>query len=93
MGVVGGALFSGGPTSLFKYIQDGLNGSIGWDDVGKQALLRFVGIGRDGKFYPDYIMQTYTPMVAGALISKFIGGGPLNVNRKIPKAIRKYVKI
>lgn len=43
----------------------------------------FMGVTNDGKFHLDTVVATWTPLIAGVLIHKFVGGRPLNVNSAI----------
>ena len=43
----------------------------------------FTGFDLYGKFRPEWLVETYGPMIVGALISKFVGGWPINLNRKL----------
>ena len=40
----------------------------------------------DGKFYPEKVVANIGPMILGALIHKFVGGPPLNLNRTLANA-------
>lgn len=51
----------------------------------------FTGVDAFGQFHADWVVSTYTPVVVGALVSKFVGGKPLNMNRYISQI--PYVKI
>lgn len=42
---------------------------------------KFSGVDANGEFHFDWVVSTYAPMVVGALVSKFVGGRPLNLNR------------
>lgn len=50
----------------------------------------FAGIDNNGHFRWDWLVQTYGPMVAGAMISKVVGG-KLGVNRHLERI--PYIKI
>lgn len=44
---------------------------------------KFSGIDANGQWHPNWVVETYLPMAVGAMISKFVGGRPLNLNRMI----------
>jgi len=44
---------------------------------------RFTCVDNTGAFRFDWIIPHYGPLIFGALISKFVGGAPLNLNRKL----------
>ncbi len=52
---------------------------------------KFSGVDADGNFRLDWVVNTYKPVIIGALISKFVGGRPLNLNRMLRNI--PYVKI
>ena len=54
------------------------------------AREKFAGIDSNGKFQSSWVIQTYTPMIIGGLVSKFVG--PL-VNRHLDKIpiVGKYL--
>lgn len=44
---------------------------------------RFACVDMYGRFRPDWILPHWGPLIFGALISKFVGGAPLNINKKL----------
>lgn len=44
----------------------------------------FTGIDQNGAFRWDWVAATYAPMVAGALVSKYVGG-KMGINRQLAK--------
>lgn len=75
----------GGTTFVNKLMLQDWTGA--FNDIGPA----FTGFTPDGKFHFETILSTYGPMVAGALISKFVGGSPIGLNRKIAKI--PFIKI
>lgn len=53
----------------------------------------FAGIDNTGAFRPEWLLQTYGPMAVGALIHKFVGGSPLNLNRMLAAAGVPFIRI
>lgn len=53
----------------------------------------FTGIKNDGSFDPMMLIATYGPIVAAALIHKFVGGAPLNINRMLAQAGVPIIRI
>jgi len=47
----------------------------------------------EGKFYFDKLVENIGPMVVGALVHKFVGGPPLNLNRMIANAGVPVIRI
>jgi len=58
-----------------------LSGDI--DSMMYQAREKLAGVDANGNLHFEWLAQTYTPLIAGALISKFVGGQPLNLNQKL----------
>lgn len=53
------------------------------ENIGYELREKLAGVDANGNFQLDWILQSYGPLVAGALISKFVGGSPLNLNQKL----------
>jgi len=53
---------------------------------------RFVGINA-GKFDLGLLLTNVTPIVAGLLVHKFVGGAPLNLNRTLASAGVPIIRI
>jgi hypothetical protein len=53
----------------------------------------FAGVDANGKFRPEWLVSTYGPMIVGAMISKFVGGSPLNLNRRLAAAGVPIIRI
>jgi hypothetical protein len=53
----------------------------------------FAGVDANGQFRPEWLVATYGPMVVGAMVSKFVGGKPLNINRKLAAAGIPFIRI
>jgi len=60
---------------------------------GLNYLKEVVGIWPDGTFHMGTLMDNVTPMVAGLLIHKFVGGAPLNLNRMLASANVPFLRI
>lgn len=61
-----------------------------------QAILNarhLIGITYEGSFDPKYLFDNLTPIVAGLLIHKFVGGPPLNFNRMLGRAKVPFLRI
>lgn len=86
-GFLGGALRKApsGRSLVDDLMQGNLNNAV------LDAREIFAGIDSQGKFHWDWVTTTYTPMIVGALVSKFVGGPPLNLNRKLAKV--PFIKI
>ena len=54
-----------------------------WDDVAYNMREKLAGVDAEGKFHLDWVIQGWLPTIAGGLVSKFVGGWPLNLNRKL----------
>jgi hypothetical protein len=68
-------------SSLLERVTSGDWKGLGYD------LQEMVGIeGTSGKFRLDYLFNTIAPFIAGGLVHKFVGGAPLNINRKLANA-------
>lgn len=89
----------GGVSSMFlapnpsgrSIAEDALNGDI-------NALLydfreRFACVNNMGNFEVGWILPHYGPVIMGALISKFIGGSPINLNRRLAAANIPFIRI
>jgi len=60
---------------------------------GIQRLGGLVGLWRDGSFHFDTLAANMTPVIAGLLIHKFVGGSPLNLNRMLASANVPFLRI
>lgn len=56
-------------------------------------LPNLVGVWADGSFHMDTLMANMTPIAAGLLVHKFIGGWPLNLNRTLGAARVPFLRI
>lgn len=63
--------------NLIQDVQEG-----NFDNLGYDVREIFAGIDQNGQIKFDWLIATYGPMVAGALVSKVIGG-KLGINRQI----------
>jgi len=54
---------------------------------------RFTCVDNTGAFRFDWIIPHYGPLIFGALISKFVGGSPLNLNRKLAAHNIPFIRI
>ena len=54
---------------------------------------RFIGINDAGKFDHNLLFANLTPIVVGALVHKFVGGAPLNLNRALGRAKVPFIRI
>lgn len=46
-----------------------------------------------GEFQPDMLKKGLFPLILGALVHKFVGGPPLNVNRMLARAKVPFIRI
>lgn len=69
-------------------LQDAMEGNI--DNLMYDAREKFAGIDNEGKFRPEWVIQTYTPIIVGGLVSKFAGKWVNKYFNKIP-FIGKYL--
>lgn len=53
------------------------------DDVMYNMREKLAGVDANGKFHLDWVAQGWGPFIVGILISKFVGGSPLNLNQKL----------
>jgi len=56
-------------------------------------LPNLVGIWNDGTFHMNTLLTNLTPIAAGLLIHKFVGGSPLNLNRTLGRARVPFLRI
>jgi len=47
----------------------------------------------EGSFQPEMLSRGLVPLVIGALVHKFVGGSPLNVNRMLARAKVPFIRI
>lgn len=57
--------------------------SMDMEAVAYEAREKLAGVDADGQFHPQWLLQSYGPLVVGAMISKFVDGRPLNLNQKL----------
>lgn len=69
-------------------LQDAMEGNI--ENLLYDARERFAGIDNTGTFRPEWLIHTYTPMIIGGLVSKFVGRYVNKYFDKIPM-IGKYL--
>lgn len=69
-------------------LQDAMEGNI--ENALYDAREKFAGIDMNGKFRPEWLMNTYIPIIAGGLVSKFAGRLVNKYFDKIP-FIGKYI--
>lgn len=62
----------------------GVVNSVKWNVLGVQA---------DGSWNVGQFIANWMPTIAGALIHKFVGGPPLNVNRLLARAKVPFIRI
>lgn len=53
------------------------------DDIMYEIREKLAGVDLNGKFQPHWLVETYTPLIVGLLVSKYVGGWPLNINQKM----------
>lgn len=53
------------------------------NDIVYEMREKLTGIDANGVFQPAWLVESYSPVIVGALISKFVGGSPLNLNQKL----------
>lgn len=53
----------------------------------------FTGVDTEGGFHADWLVNTYGPIIIGALVHKFVGGKPLNINRMLASAGVPFIRI
>jgi len=63
------------------------------DGAKKSLLWNWVGIDANNRFQPKILFEKYAPIVLGALIHKFIGGRPLNINASLGRAGVPVIRI
>jgi len=85
LGIMGGLVspstWSGGNSVLGQLMK----GEI--EDAGKIALYHYLGVNSyTGGFEIDGLKTGLVPLIMGALVHKFVGGSPLNVNRMLAAA-------
>lgn len=58
------------------------------DYEGAMNKLKFnyLGLSHDNQFRPEGLLAGLVPLIVGALVHKFVGGAPLNVNRMLAAA-------
>jgi len=49
-------------------------------------LPNYVGVWNDGTFHAETLAANVVPMAIGALVHKYVGGAPLNLNRTLAQA-------
>ena len=77
LAVVAGLASSPGLRTSVEAVLQG-NWSKAMNNIG-----RLIGVRTDGRFSMNELVQNAGPIVIGALISKYVGGPPLNLNRKL----------
>jgi hypothetical protein len=77
---IGAMLGSANPsgTSIIDSVMSGDINRLLYD-----ARERFACVDMYGRFRPDWVLPHWGPLIFGALISKFVGGSPLNINKKL----------
>lgn len=68
-----------------------MNGDIG--EAQRSFLYDTIGVDEAGMFHLDKAIANVTPLVAGLLIHKFVGGAPLNFNRILARAGVPFIRI
>jgi hypothetical protein len=53
----------------------------------------YLGLDETNKFKPEALMSGLAPLIAGALVHKFVGGPPLNLNRMLAQANVPIIRI
>ena len=87
-GLAGGSTWSGGNSVISRLME----GDIA--DAMKIGAYHYLGYDINlGKFEVQGLMTGVMPLVVGALIHKFVGGAPLNVNRMLAAARVPLVRI
>ena len=87
-GLAGGSTWSGGNSVISRLME----GDIA--DAMKIGAYHYLGYDINlGKFEVQGLMTGVMPLVVGALIHKFVGGAPLNVNRMLAAAKVPLVRI
>lgn len=87
-GLAGGSTWSGGNSVISRLIEGDFT------DAMKIGAYHYLGYDINlGKFEIQGLMTGIMPLVVGALIHKFVGGAPLNVNRMLAAAKVPFVRI
>lgn len=64
-----------------------------WPSLVFDFAEKFGGIGSDGKLHIDWLVATYGPIAVGAVVHKYVGGAPLNLNKKLAQAGIPFISI
>jgi len=87
-GLGSGSSWSGGASVISRLME----GNIA--DAAKIACYHYTGVDPyTGQFSIDGLKTGVLPLVAGALVHKFVGGSPLNINRMLAAARVPFVRI
>lgn len=58
-----------------------------------KTVPNYIGFWSDGSFHWDYLVKNVGAMAAGALVHKFVGGAPLNLNKTLANAGVPFIRI
>ena len=87
-GLGSGSSWSGGASVISRLME----GNIA--DAAKIACYHYTGVDPyTGQFSIDGLKTGVLPLVAGALVHKFVGGSPLNINRMLAAARVPFIRI
>jgi len=80
---------------LIPMVADGAQKAMKGDFNGAAESMKWnvLGIDTTNKFHFDKAIANVTPLVAGLLIHKFVGGKPLNFNRILANAGVPFIRI
>jgi len=53
----------------------------------------YLGLDLQNNFKPEALMNGLVPLIVGALVHKFVGGPPLNMNRMLAQANVPVIRI
>lgn len=87
-GLASGSPWSGGNSVISRLMEGNI------DDAAKIAAYHYLGIDTyNGTFHIEGLKTGVLPLVLGALVHKFVGGSPLNINRMLARAKIPFIRI
>ena len=87
-GLASGSAWSGGASVISRLMEGNIT------DAAKIACFNYTGIDPyTGTFDPNGLKTGLLPLIMGALVHKFVGGAPLNINRMLAAARVPFVRI
>ena len=63
------------------------------NSAGTHLVWNTIGVDGNGNFNMGKLVQNVTPVIAGLLIHKFVGGAPLHLNRILANAGVPFIRI